>query len=74
MAEQSRALPSYMYGDPAKVAEENELRELGCMICTKRGMTLMRSFCSEPRNDQQKGFPRIGHRCRWFDERIEVNT
>lgn len=69
--EVSRALPSYMYRDPAKVAEENELRELGCRVCTKRGFTLSRAVCVEARNPRQKGFPEIGRRCRWFDERTE---
>jgi len=62
-------LPSYMYGDPARVAEENELRELGCRLCVKRTVTLQRAICSEPRNPRQVGFPHLGHRCRWFDER-----
>lgn len=65
----SSALPSYMYRDPALVAEENELRELGCRLCKKMAVTMMRAFCAEDRNPKQAGFPHRGHRCKWFDER-----
>lgn len=64
--------PSYMYRDPAIVAEENEMRELGCRLCQSASVTMMRVFCGHARNERQKGFPDIGHRCRWFVERADV--
>lgn len=69
MREPSKALHRSMYGDPAKVAEERELAELGCRLCTKSAITWGRVLCNEPRNDRQRGVPHAGHRCRWFDER-----
>ena len=67
--EESKALPSFMYGDPANVVERMELDELGCSLCTKGNVTFIRVVCGEPRNEKQKGVPYIGHRCRWFDEK-----
>lgn len=73
--ERSRALPRHMYGDPAMVVERAESRELGCRLCRSAVVTLMRMCCGHDRNVDQKGFPTIGDRCRWFVEResIEVN-
>lgn len=65
----SRALPSRMYGDPAKVFEEAEQVQLGCRLCSKSAFTWHRVLCVEPRNGKQLGVPGAGHRCKWFDER-----
>jgi hypothetical protein len=70
--EASRALPRHMYGDPALVVERAEIRELGCRLCQAAAVTMMRAFCSESRNPQQKGFPHVGDRCKWFKERDRV--
>lgn len=61
------ALPAFMYRDPAQVAEANEMRELACTLCRHSAVTLMRTFCANPSNPQQKGFPWKGYRCRLFD-------
>lgn len=63
------ALPAHLYRDPAEVVERAEIRALGCSLCRASAITLMRAFCSDPRNGQQRGFPTIGIRCRWYDER-----
>lgn len=70
--DQSRALPAALYGDPAYVVERAEIRELGCRLCNAAAVTLMRAFCADHRNLEQKGFPHIGDRCRWFDERADA--
>lgn len=71
--EESRALPSFMYGDPANVVERMELDDLGCKLCTKGFSTFSRMVCREVRNEKQKGVPTIGHRCRWFNEKGAEN-
>lgn len=68
----SRALPWHMYGDPALVVERAEIRELGCRLCQSASVTLMRAFCGETRNTQQRGFPTVGDRCKWFVERDQI--
>lgn len=35
MAELSRALPAYAYGDPAKIIEARQIREGGCSLCER---------------------------------------
>ena len=70
--EASRALPRHMYGDPAEVVERAEIRELGCRLCQAAAVTMMRAFCDEERNHEQKGVPTIGTRCRWFKESERV--
>lgn len=62
-------LDAWQYGDPAAVAERMELDRLGCSLCASSAMTLLRGFCAESKNTKQKGFPTIGHHCRWFVER-----
>ena len=63
-------LPAWMWGDPAKVAERRERDELGCALCQSCAVTMVAlAFCDDKHNAQQKGFPTIGHRCRWFRER-----
>lgn len=59
------------YGDPAEVAERNELNRMGCSLCVAAEEILTRTLCKDPRNDKQKGVPHIGHRCRWFKEKGE---
>ncbi len=70
--ETSRALPKFMYGNPADVAEAAEISELECRLCRAAAVTMQRAFCGHERNPQQKGFPVIGSRCRYFDERDAV--
>ena len=62
------ALPRFMYGDPADVAERLQLDELGCRACVSHELVLERVVCGDPRNELQRGVPRIGHRCRWFKD------
>ena len=69
MNEPSHALPMHFYRDPAAVVERNELDALGCSCCTKSHSLLGRVFCTEPKNERQKGVPRIGHHCKWFEVR-----
>lgn len=66
----SNALPRFMYGNPADVAERLELDELGCRACASHRLVFDRVLCGDVRNEMsQSGVPRIGHRCRWFNER-----
>lgn len=67
--EESKALPSYRYGDPANVVQFDEMDALGCRLCTKHAVLLAESFCTEEGNGKQKGVPNIGHRCKWFVEK-----
>lgn len=67
--EDSYALPSYCYGDPARVAESNERKELGCSLCVSHSYSFNKAVCTDLRNEGQKGFPKIGCRCKWFTER-----
>jgi hypothetical protein len=64
------ALPAFMYRDPAEVVERMELDELGCRICSSGESTFLRMVCGDARNEKQKGVPFIGHRCKWFSERV----
>lgn len=64
----SNALPRYMYGNPADVVERMELNQLGCRACVSHEVVLEQVVCGDPRNDLQHGVPRIGHRCRWFQD------
>lgn len=59
------------YGDPANIAERNELDRMGCALCAMAEKILVRTVCTDPHNTKQKGVPRIGHRCRWFREKGE---
>jgi hypothetical protein len=67
--EESKALPAHCYGDPAKVAERNELNELGCKACTHATLIWGWTRCDDPRNEIQRGVPYIGHRCKYYNER-----
>ncbi len=64
------AMPSMLYRDPAAVVEELELREWGCRLCVFAGDVFGRVICNEGRNSKQRGVPSIGHRCKWFKERV----
>lgn len=74
MNDQSNALPAWMYRDPAKVAEQMQMQELGCKACSKAGVTMHGVVCLEPKNYLQKGVPHSGQRCKWFDERGNGNA
>jgi hypothetical protein len=69
MTERSYALPACYYRDPAETLEQLELDSLGCRLCTQHVVFLGRSLCTHEKNEKQEGVPRIGHRCKWFDER-----
>lgn len=60
-------LPAHCYRDPAIVAEQNELAEMGCKACRKHRVVLDRVFCTEPKIKNQKLVPAIGSKCRYFD-------
>lgn len=66
MAENSRALPAGCYGDPALIAERNELRELGCKACDWHLLLLGRVTCSNPEVTNTKKVPFIGSKCKKF--------
>lgn len=67
--ERSHVLPAHRYGDPADVAEQDELDDLGCKVCAAHGFTWRRVICRDARNEKQKGVPYVGHRCKWFEEK-----
>lgn len=63
----SRALPAFMYGDPADVLERSQLNRLGCRACVAHRVVFGRVVCGDVRNQtQQAGVPRVGHWCKWF--------
>ena len=64
--ENSHALPAHAYGDPANIAERNELNNLGCLACKSHAVLYEKVLCSEPRKHDNKGVPHIGHKCKWF--------
>lgn len=66
--EESSALPSFRYRDPADVVEFDQMDALGCRTCVKHEIVLCKSICKEEKNAFQKGVPIIGHRCRWYVE------
>jgi hypothetical protein len=68
--ESSNALPAYRYGDPADVVEYDQMDEMGCWACSKKEIVLGKLICKEEKNANQKGVPNIGHKCRWFIERV----
>lgn len=65
----SHALPARYYRDPAETVELNQLNALGCKLCISHAVVLGKSLCTDERNKDQAGVPRVGHRCRWFQER-----
>jgi hypothetical protein len=67
--EESKALPAWQYGDPAKVVERNELNELGCKTCSHSTLIWGWTRCDDPRNEIQKGVPHIGIHCKYYKER-----
>jgi hypothetical protein len=62
----SKALPRWMYQDPAKVYESVQNRRIGCKACKSHKIVLGRVMCGDERNYQQQGVPQIGKRCKWF--------
>ncbi len=66
MPNDSRALPAYCYGDPASIAEANELKEMGCKACKSHKVVFDRVVCKEPRMTQSKKVPYIGSKCKYF--------
>jgi len=59
----SRALPGYAYGDPAKIAEAQELRALGCKVCVRAENMFGLSVCSSGlKFPACKNTPRNGYR------------
>ena len=65
---------SWMWGDPAAVAERMEQNKLGCSLCGKADENWGKMHCMDVRNHEQKGVPTIGHRCKWFVEKGEKNA
>ena len=65
----STALPAYLYRDPAEVVENDEMLRLGCKACAKAMTVFGIVRCEDPRNESQKGVPRIGRRCKIYVER-----
>jgi hypothetical protein len=64
--EESKALPKHCYGDPAIVAERNQLAELGCRACIHHTMLLARVVCTEAKVTNHKRVPFIGTKCKFF--------
>lgn len=69
MDDRTYALPAAYYRDPAETIELLEMDRLGCRACVSFGLVLGRPHCADERNAKQAGVPRIGHRCKYFDER-----
>lgn len=67
--ENSHALPSGFYRDPAEVLETMQLVELGCKACAKHLIFNGRVACTEPRKIHQKDVPGIGRKCKFFELR-----
>lgn len=67
--ESSRALPVGFYRDPAELLERLQLNMLGCKACSSSELVLGKMLCKDVRNEQQRGVPAVGHRCKWFKER-----
>ncbi len=65
--EKSNALPMHCYGDPAIVAERNELQELGCRACSKHEHLLGKVVCTESKLTNHKRVPFIGSKCKYFE-------
>lgn len=42
----SRALPGYAYGDPARIVEAQEIRALGCAACQRAVYAFGIAVCS----------------------------
>ena len=61
MGEVSRALPTYAYGDPARIIEARQIREGGCSLCVRSesvfGVQVCLSGLKFPacRGDSKKG-------------------
>lgn len=59
----SRALPGYAYGDPAKIAEAQELRALGCKVCVRAEYIFGLPVCASGlKFPACKNIPRTGYR------------
>lgn len=59
----SRALPGYAYGDPAKIVEAQELRALGCKVCVRGESIFGLSVCTSGlKFPACKNMPRTGYR------------
>lgn len=61
VAELSRALPAYAYGDPAKIIESQQIRTGGCSLCARSETVLGVRMCLSGlkfptcRSDTKKG-------------------
>lgn len=66
----SNALPAYCYRDPAEVVERQQLTELGCIACEKHTHLFGKIVCSEVRKTDNKGVPRIGSKCKYFELKV----
>jgi len=66
----SRALPARMYGNPADIVEYDQMDAMGCRVCKQHDVVLLKLVCTDSRNTVQKGVPAIGHRCKWFIEKV----
>lgn len=42
----SQALPRYAYGDPAKIVEAQELRNMGCSACVRADFIFGQRLCT----------------------------
>lgn len=58
----SRALPGYAYGDPARIVEFQELRTMGCSVYVNAQLIFGRALCSKGlklpdcRKDKRNGY------------------
>jgi len=56
------ALPSYAYGDPALIAERDELHRMGCRVCVRAERVLGETVCTTSlkypacRQEPRKGY------------------
>lgn len=64
--ESSHALRACDYRDPALVAEQRELRRLGCEACETHTTMLGKVVCADERVTNTKRVPHIGSQCKYF--------
>jgi len=64
----SYALPMHFYRNPTDVLESKQIVELGCRACDSHHRLLGKIYCTDDRNELQKGVPRVGIRCKFFKE------
>jgi hypothetical protein len=71
--QKSNALPSHFYRDPSLVAEQNQLKAMGCQACEYHSFHLGRVICVNQLVTNHKRVPFIGHKCKYFKLKVIKN-